>query len=285
MPKSAGLFLIAAAAICGLPPLNGFLGEFLVFLGALRGVLSSDLSTGVMGATVIGGLGLISGLAVACFTRAFGLTFLGEPRSNEANHAHEAAWPMLLPMALLAAACLAVGLAGPWFLGSLLPETLRVTCPAAIGAAARLDDLFAPLQGVVTVVVLLLALIATLTLVRRVLLRGRPIGEAGTWDCGYLRPTARMEYTASSFAQPLAALFRTVLRTRRSATAITDEFPRGAKLETQTGDLFADRLIDPAFRRVREALSRLRWIQHGQVRLYVLYIALTLLALLIWKLT
>jgi NADH:ubiquinone oxidoreductase subunit 5 (subunit L)/multisubunit Na+/H+ antiporter MnhA subunit len=237
-----------------------------------------------MGAAVIGGLGLISGLAVACFTRAFGLTFLGEPRSDEAAGAHEATWPMLLPMALLAAACVAVGLAGPWLLGSLLPATLRVTCPAALGAVSDFTNLLLPLQSVVTVVALLLALIATLTFVRRVLLRGRPIGEAGTWDCGYLRPTARMEYTASSFAQPLVDLFRSVLRTRRSATPITDEFPRGAKLETQTGDLFADRLIDPAFRRVREALSRLRWIQQGQVRLYVLYIALTLLALLVWKL-
>ncbi|MBN2582432.1 MAG: hypothetical protein JXL80_05140 [Planctomycetes bacterium] len=284
MPRTALAFLVGAVAICGLPPLNGFISELLIFLGALRGVQAGDPVMGATAAVVIAGLALIGGLAIACFTKAFGVIFLGEPRSSDAAAAREVAWPMTIPMVVLALGCLVIGMTAPWLIGGVLAEPLAVVNPAPSGAPADLGAAVVPLGGVIVVAATLTTLVVVLTIVRRRLLRGRTIGETGTWDCGYLRPAARMQYTASSFAQPLVELFRNILRPKREATPITDLFPTSGRLSTHAGDLFTDRLIAPVFRRVRGALGRFRWIQHGRVQLYVLYIAITLLVLLIWKL-
>jgi hypothetical protein len=110
------------------------------------------------------------------------------------------------------------------------------------------------------------------------------VGEALTWDCGYARPTPRMQYTASSFARPLTLLFGGFLRTRTTRVAPAGPFPQQAALATETPDVFRDALFSPAFRMVSGALAKLRWLQHGRVQLYVLYILLTLVVLLVWKL-
>ena len=103
MPWTAATFLIGAVAISGLPPLNGFVSEFLIFFGAFKGGISTAGEIAVPLLALIAGLALIGGLAVACFTKAFGIVFLGEPRSEHVAHAHEAGWTMRLPMLVLAA--------------------------------------------------------------------------------------------------------------------------------------------------------------------------------------
>ena len=136
----------------------------------------------------------------------------------------------------------------------------------------------------VTATIVLAGLVLLLTLLHRKLLSGRSVTAAVTWDCGYARPTARMQYTASSFAQPLTRLFRMLLRTRVGVSHLEGILPKAASLATETPDLSHGNLYQPAFLKLNLALSRFRWIQHGNVQLYVLYIALTLLALLLWKL-
>ncbi|NLX60104.1 MAG: hypothetical protein GXY74_13580 [Phycisphaerae bacterium] len=284
MPRTAMAFLFGAVAVCGLPPLNGFTSEFLVFIAALNGMLSGDLLVGATTAAVIAGLAVIGGLAVACFTKACGTIFLGEPRTSEADEAHEAGGTMWATMALLMVACVVVGVASPWLIGRSLASPLAVLCPAPAGLPIDLNVASSPLTGVVLAAAAFIGIALILVLLRRRLLAGRSVTQSGTWDCGYQRPTARMQYTSSSFAQPLVDLFRGLLRPRRDAAPIVELFPTAAHLQTHVGDLFTDRLIAPAFRRVREVLSRLRWIQHGRVQWYVLYIALTLLVLLVWKL-
>jgi hypothetical protein len=129
-----------------------------------------------------------------------------------------------------------------------------------------------------------LALAAALALARRRLLRGRSLREAATWDCGYVDPRPRMQYTASGFAQPLTSLFRFVLRTRREFSAPRGPFPKDSALSTRTPDLLRERAYEPLFAGIGRALSKPRRLQSGQLQLYVLYIAVTLLVLLIWKL-
>ena len=121
-------------------------------------------------------------------------------------------------------------------------------------------------------------------LLRRRLLRGRTVETTVTWDCGYARPTARMQYTASSFAQPLTTLFRLVLRTETRAEPPVGFFPRQGALFTETPDAFREALFRPAFAGIGRALGRLRLLQHGRIQLYVLYVVLTLIALIAWKL-
>jgi hypothetical protein len=127
-------------------------------------------------------------------------------------------------------------------------------------------------------------IVAFLTILRRRLLAGRSVEETGTWDCGYARPTARMQYTASSFAQPLTELFGLVLRTRTRLVPPEGLFPRRAALETDTPDAFSELLFRPAFAGIEWVLDQLRVLQQGRIQVYVLYIVLTLIALMVWKL-
>src|SRR5206468_72799 len=127
MPWTGVTFLTGAVAISGLPPLNGFISELLIYLGAFQGVTSvgGTLVVAVLG--VIAGLALIGGLAAACFTKAFGVVFLGEPRSEYAAHAHEPRFAMRLPLFLLAASCLLISLLAPLVIGALIPTLKNVT--------------------------------------------------------------------------------------------------------------------------------------------------------------
>jgi len=125
---------------------------------------------------------------------------------------------------------------------------------------------------------------AALALLRKALLTGRKVTQAPTWDCGYTQPTARMQYTASSFAQPITHLFRSILRTEHDFPPPAGLFPKESELETTTPDVFRERLFGPAFQSVGWLSSKFRWVQHGRVQLYVLYIAAAIVALLFWKL-
>ena len=283
MPWTAATFLIGAVAISGLPPLNGFVSEFLIFLGAFQGGATLGAAGAVPLLALIAGLALIGGLAAACFTKAFGVVFLGEPRTEHASHTHETGWAMRLPMLLLAAGCALIGLFAPFVVGALQAvlenttglrrEVVRVNLAAAAG----------PLALVVIGTVAFLLLLVALFLLRRGLLAGRRVEQGVTWGCGYVQPTARMQYTASSFVQPVTTLFRWLLGTHRRLQRPEGIMPANASLTTETPDLCHGNLYRPGFLKVNWGLSQLRRLQRGPVQLYVLYIAVTLIVLLAWK--
>ena len=288
MPVTGATFLIGAAAISGLPPLNGFVSEFLIYLAALSGLGGEAHATStsvLLSVLVVGGLALIGGLAAACFTKAFGIAFLGEPRSPEAARAHEAGAAMRWPMIVLAGLCILIGLAAPLWPWLLRPA-VAVVVPESLAGAAAADVSCAvvPLLGVMLGSLVLLGLIAMLLHVRRKLLAGRRVERALTWDCGYAAPAPRMQYTASSFARPLAQLFRLFLQPRDEIHEPHGLFPRQASLHTHTPDLFRRFIYEPLFLGVGWIASKLHWFQEGRIQIYVLYIALTILVLLVWKL-
>jgi hydrogenase-4 component B len=285
MPLTAVAFLIGAAAISGLPPLNGFVSELLIFSGAFRAVALPLVSQAVAAAIVVGALALISGLAAACFTKAFGISFLGEPRSPHAADAEEAGAVMIVPMLILAAGCVAVGLLGPVVLSALTPLAAGIAGLSADTGGKLLAPVHAGLTWVSLVAAALAALVAVLVLLRFLLLRRRTSARAGTWDCGYVKPDARMQYTSSSFAQPLTGMFRVLLATRRSGRSVATLFPTEAALSTETPDVFSDHAFRPVLLGIGSLFSRLRWLQHGRLQLYVLYIFAALLALLVWRLS
>ena len=284
MPWTSFTFLIGAVAISGLPPLNGFVSEFLIYLGAFGGGISLKAGAAVPLFGLIAGLALIGGLAAACFTKAFGIVFLGQARSEHAEHAHEAGWLMRIPMLLLAASCLLIGLFAPLALSILQPVVQQVSGLKANVVHENLARVAGPLRLVAIIGAAFLLLVIILALLRQTLLAKRKVEESVTWGCGCESPTPRMQYTASSFAQPLTDLFKPLLGTKKNFSAPSGYFPSDAALKTETPDTFTEKIYGPIFMRIGASLSRLRWLQQGNVQLYVLYIALTLLALLIWKL-
>jgi hydrogenase-4 component B len=283
MPWTAALFILAAASIGGLPPLNGFVSEFLIYLGAYRGVAGVAPAAGPSLA-VIAALALVGGLAAACFAKAAGAVFLGEPRSPHVAGAREVGLPMRAAMIILAAGCLVGGLAGPLLLDAVRPVVAAITrlpeTDLADGLAAGAGSL-----GDITVAAgVFFVLLGGLVLLRRRLLAGRSVTQAGTWDCGYAAPTARMQYTGSSLVQPIVRMFRGVLISRRRFAPPEGLLPTDSAFSTRTPDLFRETVWKPMFAGVGGALSRFRGLQHGRLQLYVLYLVLTLIALLVWKL-
>ncbi|MCJ7499842.1 hydrogenase [bacterium] len=281
MPATGSAFLTGSAAICGLPPLNGFVSEFLIFSAGFLAVVSGGPLLPV-GTVIISSLALIGGLAAACFTKAFGIVFLGFPRSGDAAAATESNRAMVWPMVVLAALCVTLGLAAPW-VRFLLEPAVSVLLPDPSGAGL-LGPVVAALWGISAVGAALIILTLALFWLRDRVLAGRIVRVSETWGCGYLAPTARMQYTASSFAQPTVNMFRMFLRPKQTVKEPDGLLPESASLHTHTDDLFRERLYVPVFTGVKRAASLLRWLHQGQTHFYVLYIALTALVLLTWRL-
>jgi len=149
---------------------------------------------------------------------------------------------------------------------------------------ANLEPAVVALRFVVAAILALFVVTALLAGWRRWLLAGRRVEASVTWDCGYAQPVARMQYTAASFTQPLTELFGMLLQTRRHMAPPAGLFPHDASLVTETPDVWTAYVYRPLFRGIGRGLASLRWLQHGRLNLYVLYVAVTLLVLLIWKL-
>ncbi|HEU5061180.1 MAG TPA: proton-conducting transporter membrane subunit [Kofleriaceae bacterium] len=277
MPRTGGAFLVGSVAICGLPPLNGLVSELLVYLG-LFGVAAEGGGPWLAGALAVPALALVGALAVACFVKVFGAVFLGHARSAAVERAHEAGPAMLAPMAVLASLCVAIGLGAP-AVALILDGPVRAWAGAG-GTPVRIGDV-APLAPVAVSSAAIIAALAILGwwLARRV--RAAP-AAVGTWDCGYAAPDARMQYTASSFAEMIVRILAGALRPATRAPRLDGPFPARAGFHSHVPDTVLDRGIVPGFSLAGRTFARLRPIQHGNTHLYLLYILGTLLALLLW---
>lgn len=274
MPLTGLFFLGGAVAICGLPPLNGFVSEWLIYLGLFRGALPETGLPGLLPA--VAGLAAIGGLALLCFTKVFGLCFLGAPRP-EHRDVVEAPGAMLAAMAILLAACFGIGLAP---LG-MLP--LLSAAVAQLGLAATGGTELAALApaGYISLGALFLVLLVGLF----VALGQRRHREAAprtvTWSCGYALPLPKARYTVSSYAEMVSKLFQWALRTRSEEEKPAGLFPTRASFATHAPDLVLDLIILPLATAISPLATRLRGVvQHGIIGLYLLSYALVLCVLL-----
>jgi formate hydrogenlyase subunit 3/multisubunit Na+/H+ antiporter MnhD subunit len=280
MPVTAALFLVGAAAISGLPPLNGFVSEWLVALAAVSTVFDRGPMPhphfGVLAAPV---LALVGALAAACFAKVFGAVFLGTGRSAHAARGAEPPRSMRVPMAALALACAAIGL----FPGAVLPALTRAAAdwsrlPAAAlaGPAAGAASSAARVSLVAAV---LLAVALGLVAWRR---RGPVAAEAETWGCGYARPTARMQVTGSSFAETLVVRFGWAFFPRARVVPPRGLFPRRAAFHTSVPDTVLDVGLSPALRSAARIAGWVRAPLVSRVQFQALLLVAALVGLLAW---
>ncbi|MHB8636191.1 MAG: proton-conducting transporter transmembrane domain-containing protein [Fimbriimonadaceae bacterium] len=272
MPWTAATFLVGSAAICALPLLNGFAGEWLLYRGLLMmGFAGSSGELRLMGLLLIGWLGLVGALALSCFARAFGITFLGEPRSSGARNATEAAPAMIAACLLLAMLCAILGLATPWiwddmrglgFIHSPLPAPPPLI-PVAIAVV-----------GGCGVIWLGMARIA----------RGSPLRRSATWDCGFGGQIAKGQYTASGFSQPIVRLFGVLYRYEMSITVEGNQrrhFPTGVRAEARHEAYLESKVYGPLLGGVHRLSERfLARLQAGSIHQYLLLMLITLTLLL-----
>jgi hydrogenase-4 component B len=285
MPWTAGLFLLGAVAISGLPPLNGFVSEWLTFQALLGGAgrFQGPAGLGIVLSAAM--LALTGGLAVACFAKAFGVTFLGRPRTPHAEHATEAPPSMIAGMAWLAAVCVVLGVA-PGYAMRLLdaPTTVLLGSPGASAVVTARGPLVlstalaqpgtAATAISMTMVAALLVGLAALAWVLRRGWRRVPPSAAPTWTCG-MSPTARFDYTATAFAKPLRLVFAALYRPRRAVTRETAGTPyvlRRLHYAGEVVDLAETHVYHRVERDVSALAQAIRARSTGRIHGYILFV-------------
>ncbi|MDL2286423.1 hydrogenase [Desulfococcaceae bacterium OttesenSCG-928-F15] len=276
MPVTGKTFFAGSVAISGLPPMNGFVGEFLIYLAAFTG-LGQGSSLMLSSAAAIMGLAFIGGLGLACFTRAAGIAFQGEARTAQAGEAKECGRSMQEAMIALSLACLLIGVWPEPFIQlalfgmrDILPQLagqLPINLAYYLGMASRI----------------LLALVLVVLFVRHLLYRGKTISKSSTWGCGFTRASSRLQYTGPSFARSMLDFHRPFVRvhTKYSGIGANEVFPKMTRYETEVEDMAEFALIKYLVLPIRWVAERLHWIQQGRVQLYIAYIVFVMILLLL----
>lgn len=308
MPLTAVLFLTGACAICGFPPLNGFISELFIYLGLLNTMQALPLLA--VGAVI---LAMAGALAVACFTKAFGAAFLGA-RRQAGKAAHEVAATMWGPMVILAAACLLIGLfpvglsgALQRTAGELVPHARSQPSLQAVFASRTaltansqgkhispsFSELQQPLPHLTTLIpfgVMTTAAIGLLGIILAAVWMGRRFAKSqsiSTWNCGYVGLSAHMQYTASSLGQFLLRSVGPLSSVRRTAKLMInkrDWIPAKQEFHTRADDPVLSGILTPAWQGIRRMMSVGKRLQQGSGQSYLLYMVAALVGLLLCNL-
>jgi hydrogenase-4 component B len=288
MPQTAVYFLVGSLAIAAMPPFNGFISEWLTFQSLLLSFQISAHTVNLIFALGVAALALTSGLAAACFVRAFGITFLALPRSEPAALAREVAWTMRAAMVLLAVACVALGVA-PFVILAPLEATVfdlmggRADMHFDWNAVVANDGFgwVAPLW----IALGLLAFLMAIPLALRLMGVNQRWRYYETWGCGRALQTARFEYTATAFANPFkrvfALLYRPVKQLDIEFHPESRYFVRTIAYYNEGRSVFEDTLYRPLLRLIQALARAARALQSGNVHSYLVYILVALVALLI----
>jgi len=291
MPWTGACFLIGAVSIAALPPTNGFVSEWLVFQSLFLSYQMPSLLMKFMLPLAAAMLALTGALALTCFAKAFGISFLALPRSSHARHAKEVPWSMRIGMGVLSAVCIALGLAPMLVVPvmdhvstSMIGRSIAAKMLALDGwALAPVNVEFSSLSS--PVLGLLLVATAALCLTLVACYGGTsPRRYSKTWACG-LNLTSRMEYSATGFVQPIKRVFSTIYQpTVKLETEFLEEsryFAKRRRFEFHIEPMFQTYLYDPLIAFVSGLANRMRIVQAGSLHLYLAYIFVTLVVLLL----
>jgi NADH:ubiquinone oxidoreductase subunit 5 (subunit L)/multisubunit Na+/H+ antiporter MnhA subunit len=276
MPRTGAAMALGAVALAAVPPLNGFVSEWLIYMAMLHGGLELAGVSRTMLLLSVGVLALVGGLAMICFVRLIGIVLLGESRSEEARHAHESSGWMTVPIGVLSLLCVAF---------AVFPRTIVTAISGAVHEAFGISvDSALPAMttlGALNVVVwIVLGVVALILLVLRK--RASESSDA-TWGCGYLAPTTRMQYTGQSFSELMVTrLFPRSMRPKTSVVTPQGLFPSASKLAAEYPDPLSRDLYQPFFERWAERFARLRWLQQGKIHYYLLYFVVVLVLAFGW---
>jgi NADH:ubiquinone oxidoreductase subunit 5 (subunit L)/multisubunit Na+/H+ antiporter MnhA subunit len=271
MPYTAIFFLIGSLAICGLPPFNGFISEYLIYIGMFKSLSAANLYQSIVILSSIVGLALIGGLAIFCFTKAFGIVFLGEARSEKASMAKEVSRGMIFPQFITVAFIIMIGLASVLFVKpvfNIISQAFRLPDMTLV-ANSSVNNLtqISILSGifVITIVILLVY--------RHFYLKMKQIDIGPTWGCGYTAGTSKQQYTATSYTYNYNHLAKPLLQTKKIMDDIRDDeiFPGKRTFESHSDDIFKKLLIDKPIDWFSSLLKKIAVMQTGQIQHYILY--------------
>jgi len=271
MPQTTILFLIAALAISGLPPFNGFISEFLIYSGFINSFNGVGIFNLVWILLSIIALVLIGGLALMCFTKAFGVVFLGNSRSEFSTEITERPFLQLLPMYMISIFIIFIGLYPQLFLNILsMPVALfhingrLPILEISTSQIAILNSVSYGSWGFIVVILLIF-------LIRRQITNKKQVVVATTWGCGYNAPIHKAQYTASSFVKNYSLLLGPFFLIHKKQKNVVGIFPAESNFETHPYDKLEKWLIDIPISRFTSFLDQFRFFQNGKLQFYILY--------------
>jgi len=287
MPVTSFAFLVGCVAISALPPLNGFVSEWLTFQAILQSPELPQWGLKILVPAVGGLLALSAALAAACFVKAFGITFLGRPRSQAAADAREVDRCSLGAMLVLAALCLLAGILPGLVIDGLAPVTqalvgarMPAQAPAAWLSIVPIAESRSSYNGLLVFV--FIAISASLAIYAIHRFASRALRRAPAWDCGFPDPSPTTQYSAASFAQPIRRVFGTVAFAAREQVVMPPPGDLGpARLTVTLRDLVWDALYAPIAGAVGFAADRLNHLQFLTIRRYLSLVFLALVGLLL----
>jgi NADH:ubiquinone oxidoreductase subunit 5 (subunit L)/multisubunit Na+/H+ antiporter MnhA subunit len=283
MPWTGTVMTVGAVAIAALPPLNGFVSKWLMYMSLAKCGLATQGGTSLTALLAVGLLALVGGLAAIALVRLTGIVLLGSPRSEAAGHAHESSPWMLAPMAVLVFLCLTVAVIPQTGAGSIPAVLHQVLGSEASQSFLGLELSEAPLQTLGNMNAWTLIAIGALVVVSLALSRKAAQAKGPTWGCGYVMPTARMQYTGRSFAEMAADhLIPRLLRPRIHQQAPRGVFPSRGDFGSDYPEPIIERIYEPFFWMWADRCSRLRILQQGQLHVYLVYIVFTVVVALAW---
>jgi hydrogenase-4 component B len=276
MPITGRSFLVGSVSISGLPPFNGFVSEFLVYFAAFQGLRYTHVTL-LLAILAIISLAAIGGLASFCFTKVVGIVFLGEPRTAQAAQAVEGSRWLTLPMVVLAALCLTIG---------LFPESFIHLAFAGQADLVTLDPVEAAMIDTVGANLalgsrLFVLIFMGILLIRKLLYRNKEIASGPTWGCGFTRPSARIQYTGTSYGRSVISFFRPFVMVKETEVRLEKIFPGRTEYLSRVEDLAEVGMHRGLALPLLTLLGKFRWIQHGNVQLYIGYIILAISVLLL----
>jgi hydrogenase-4 component B len=265
MPWTTVLFAVGAIAVAALPPLNGFVSEWLIYLGLFDAATSRSSAAWIAMPAAIA-LAMTGAIALAAFVKAGGTIFLGAPRTTAAAHGHEPGWRMRGPMIGITIVAIVLGTA-PVLVAPILGRVIgNWHADWSIGAVPSTLSTIGQMQ-IFVALALVVGVFGLAYWIRR-----RPIRVGPTWDCGYSAPSARMQYTAGSFGATAAGWFRWVLAPDQEIRRPRGVFPRVAYRAERTPEAVLQRVLYPASRGALAAAATVRRFQHGRLQSYIAYV-------------
>lgn len=271
-------FLVGSLAIAGLPPFNGFVGELLIYFAAFNGIVF-ERSFFIVSTVAILALAITGGLALICFTKVFGIVFLGEARSQAAQATNEKGPAMLIPMGLLAGLCVLTGVY-PQLVLKLVLRILPLI--QGIQLDSQLDGVLNVSRNITRFTMLFGGILVLLLLIRFLLYRNKTRDSACTWGCGYTKESAKIQYTGTSYSLPVLRFFSPLTLPKEIHSKIKSHLHKQSShfsiIFSDLAEVFWYRgLVKP----VQTVFDRLRWIQHGEIHLYIGYILVTIIILML----
>ncbi|MBQ4330074.1 MAG: hypothetical protein IJC27_10160 [Lentisphaeria bacterium] len=273
MPRTGTFFIFHGLSLCGLPPSSGFAAEFLIYTAALVGVTSGITPLIAVSAAALVFTALTGGVAAAAFAKAIGAVFCGEPRSEKAANAGEVSMCMRMPVVMLFLASFALMIALPFALDFVGKNYF----PIYVKEFQRLSQLTSAVAFFSCCAV---ALVALFTVIHKMLVCKSGQRVSITWDCGYAKPSAKMEYTATSFSRSIVDFFGFLLRPERKTVPVKEVFPENASIEENIEDGGISRFWQPVFSLFGKAADKIHVLQSGSLHFYLLVLVITLLVML-----